>query len=592
MLSVDAAAKLAAEADTLQILPAHLALRQGLLSPSQVDIIETLLRPGDVVPGYEILGLLGKGGMGVVYRARQKSLDRMVALKTVLVSQLSDPSAVQRFEQEAQAVARLMHPHIISAYDFGRHEGRLFFAMELVEGEDVEKLSARVGALDEALTWGLLRQAAAGLAHAAKEGVVHRDIKPANLLLVQPPEGFPLPKGMPLIKIADFGLAFLSAEEGGVERTRLTMASMTMGSPHYMAPEQIDGGDVDLRTDIYALGATAWQMLAGQPPLAGKTISQIMAQKLTGEMEPVHGFNPRVSDASSALVSQMLRRDPQQRPASYEELLWKIDSLGRSDASIYMEETATMPLPEIEPKETHSPEKPTTTPPMHVPGKLPGWLLLLGAGPAGLVLILLAFAIFFTRPPLSVARDLVNSGKTVALFNGENLRGWQNRSGTWLPGKDDEGGRVVIGSEGVTARKLPALSGSAEPPKYYQIEFGFSFQKAEAVEVHFDLENRHSHQYVLRMTRAGSVLGYCKGDHGPVVPGRTTRVPRPFAKPVDDVHSVKLERQPGGWIASVDGVDIGSLPLFHQQPENEFRLRVERGPAWLENFVLEELISK
>ncbi|MFN0016844.1 MAG: serine/threonine-protein kinase [Pirellulaceae bacterium] len=592
MLTTEAAARLAVEADTQQILPAHLALRQGLLSPSQVDIIETLLRPGAAVPGYEILGLLGKGGMGVVYRARQKSLDRVVALKTVLVSQLADPSAVQRFEQEAQAVARLMHPHIIAAYDFGRHEGRLFFAMELVEGEDVEKLAKRVGPLDEVLAWGLIRQAAAGLAHAAKGGVVHRDIKPANLLLVQPPEGFPLPPGMPLIKIADFGLAFLAAEDGGLERTRLTMASTTMGSPHYMAPEQLDGGAVDLRTDIYALGATAWQMLAGQPPLAGKTMSQIMSLKLTGEIEPVRTFNSQVSEASSALVAQMLRRDPRQRPASYEELLRKIDTLGRSDASIYMGETATMPLPGIEQNETRSPEKPTSTPPMHIPRKLPGWLLLVGAGAAGLVLILLAVANFFTRPPLRVARNLVTSGKTVALFNGENLRGWQNRSGTWLPGKDDEGGRVVIGSEGVMARKLPALSGSAEPPKYYQIEFGFSFQKAEAVEVHFDLESSHAHQYVLRMTRAGSVLGYCKGDHAPLVPSRTTRVPRPFAKPVDDVHSVKLERQPGGWIASVDGVDIGSLPLYHQQPENEFRLRVEKGPAWLENFVLEELTTK
>ncbi|HMC09688.1 MAG TPA: hypothetical protein VKH44_00300, partial [Pirellulaceae bacterium] len=110
MLTADVALKLATEADTQKVQPAHLALRQGLLSPSQVDIIETLLRPGDAIPGYEILGLLGKGGMGVVYRARQKSLDRIVALKTVLVSQLTDSTAVQRFEQEAQAVARLMHP--------------------------------------------------------------------------------------------------------------------------------------------------------------------------------------------------------------------------------------------------------------------------------------------------------------------------------------------------------------------------------------------------------------------------------------------------------------------------------------------------
>jgi serine/threonine protein kinase len=590
MLTADLAAKLAAEADTQQIQPAHLALRQGLLSPSQVDIIETLLRPGDAVPGYEILGLLGKGGMGVVYRARQKSLDRIVALKTVLVSQLSDPSAVQRFEQEAQAVARLMHPHIIAAYDFGRHEGRLFFAMELVEGEDVERLVARVGPLDEGLAWGLLRQAAAGLAHAAKGGVVHRDIKPANLLLVQPPEGFPLPAGMPLIKIADFGLAFLSAEEGGTERTRLTMASTTMGSPHYMAPEQLDGGPVDLRTDIYALGATAWQMLAGQPPLANKTLSQIMSTKLTGEIEPVRNFNPRVSEASSALVSQMLRRDPRQRPASYDELLKKIDALGKSDALLHLGETATIPVPERQ--EQKSRASVASAPPEQSLRRLPKWLLPAIAGVAAVVLIVLAIVNFYGRPPVPVARELGSSGKSIALFNGKTFKDWQSHGGAWSPGKDDEGASILTGANGIASRRIPPLSGAAEPPKFYQIEFGFSFQKAEAVEVHFDLANYQEHRCVLRITRAGSVLGYCDGDQGLFAPDKTTFPPQPLAKEVDELHSVKLERQPGGWIASVDGADIGTLPLDHQQPESEFRIRVEKGPAWLENFVLEELAPK
>ena len=591
MLTADVAAKLAADADTQQILPAHLALRQGLLNPSQVDIIETLMRPRDAVPGYAILGLLGKGGMGVVYRARQKSLDRIVALKTVLVSQLADASAVQRFEQEAQAVARLMHPHIIAAYDFGRHEGRLFFAMELVEGEDVEKLAARVGPLDEALAWGLLRQAAAGLAHGAKSGVVHRDIKPANLLLVQPPEGFPLPAGMPLVKIADFGLALLSGDEGGIERTRLTMANTTMGSPHYMAPEQLDGGAVDLRTDIYALGATAWQMLAGQPPLAGKTLSQIMSHKLTAEMGPIREINPHISEASAQLVALMLRRDPRQRPASYEELLKKIDALGKSDAAVHLGETAVIPLLEKQEKVTRS-SKPDASPPKQVPPKMRRWLIPAGAGVGALILILLLAAGIRNRSPPTAKRELRGSGKSIALFNGENLRGWQNLGGAWRPGKDDEGARVLIGADGVIARKLPPLPGAVEPPQFYQIEFGFSFQQAEAVEIHFDLANHQESRAVLRMTRAGSVLGYCDGDRAAFIPGKTTRPPQPFAKEVDELHSVKLERQPGGWIASVDGADVGTLPLYHPQPLSEFRLRVEKGPAWLENFVLEELTGK
>ena len=170
-----------------------------------------------------------------------------------------------RFEQEAQTVARLIHPHIITAFDFGKHAGRLYFAMEYVEGEDAERYVKRLHPLDERQVWMLIRQAASGLAHAAESGIVHRDIKPANMLLVTPPKGFPLPPGVPMVKIADFGLAFLSAEVN--DRTRLTSEQSTLGSPHYMAPEQLNaGGVVDFRADLYSLGASAFHLLAGRAP--------------------------------------------------------------------------------------------------------------------------------------------------------------------------------------------------------------------------------------------------------------------------------------------------------------------------------------
>ena len=589
MLSAETAARLAAEAETQQILPSQLALRQGLLNTSQVDIIETLLRPAEAVPGYEILGLLGKGGMGVVYRARQKSLDRVVALKTVLLSELADPGAAGRFEHEAQAVARLMHPHIIAAYDFGRHQGRLFFAMELVKGEDVEKLVARCGPLDEVLAWGLIRQAAAGLAHAAHGGVVHRDIKPANLLLVQPPEGFPLPAGMPMVKVADFGLALLAAEEGGLERTRLTMANATIGSPHYMAPEQLDGGTVDLRADIYALGATAWQMLAGQPPLHGKTLSQIISQKLTGEIEPVRSANPSTSESSSALVAKMLRRQPHERVASYEELLALIDSLGKRVPTVHTSETAVISLPEQ--RESSGAAARASGQPAASRRTMRGLVPAVGAIALAAGILLVA-GVLLNRPPAEVKRELATSGNSLALFDGRTLGDWQTRSGGWRPGKDDEGGSVLLGEDGVIARKLPALAGAAGPPQFYQVEFGFSFQKAEAVDIHFDLADYQENRALLRMTRYGSVLGYCDGDRGSLVPSGPFRPPQAFAKDVEGRHSVKLERQPTGWIASVDGVEVGSLPLYHQKPEREFRIRVEKGPAWLSDFVLEELVNK
>src|SRR5262249_10994866 len=160
-----------------------------------------------------------------------------VALKMVLVNRLADVGAIRRFEQEAQVVAQLSHPNVVAAYDFGRHEGRVYFAMELVLGEDVQKLVRRQGSLDEWTAWGLGRQAAAGLAHAWQRKIVHRDIKPGNLLLLEPPAGFPLPAGLPLVKIADFGLTQLVASAN--EAPRLTSIGTAVGSPHYMSPEQL-----------------------------------------------------------------------------------------------------------------------------------------------------------------------------------------------------------------------------------------------------------------------------------------------------------------------------------------------------------------
>ena len=146
---------------------------------------------------------------------------------------------------------------------------------ELVTGEDVGKLIHRRGVLDEWTVWGIVHQAAAGLAHAACQGIVHRDIKPANLLLVEPPTGFPLPLGLPMVKIADFGLARLTASTD--ERTRLTLENTAIGTLNYMSPEQLSGEPVDLRTDLFALGASAFQMLTGEPPQSGKTATQIIA---------------------------------------------------------------------------------------------------------------------------------------------------------------------------------------------------------------------------------------------------------------------------------------------------------------------------
>src|SRR5262249_5383853 len=158
----------------------------------------------------------------------------------------------------------------------GRYGGRLFFVMELLEGETVDTIIDQAGRVGEGFVWGIIRQTAAGLGHAAQMGIIHRDIKPANLFLGEAPGGLGPPGGQPMVKITDFGLAFLGHRSQDL--SRLTMAGTTLGTPMYMAPEQIADSEVDCRADIYSLGTTAFHMLTGQVPFAGKTHWEIMAE--------------------------------------------------------------------------------------------------------------------------------------------------------------------------------------------------------------------------------------------------------------------------------------------------------------------------
>ena len=263
--------------------------------------------------------------MGVVFRARQLNLDRVVALKTILVSGLGQTDALLRFEREARVVARLQHPHIVAAYDFGQHGGRLFLAMEYLKGTDVDKWIDAEGPLPETVVWSLARQAVAGLSHAANAGITHRDIKPANMLLVDPPEGSNLPPGIPLLKLADFGLARLGGELGS--DIRLTRQNTAVGSPHYMAPEQLQTGTVDARTDLYALGASVYHMLTGRPPFDLSSLTHIISQKISTGATSLREVAPGVHPETYRLVESLMAMSPENRPSEYAVLIRQIDDL-------------------------------------------------------------------------------------------------------------------------------------------------------------------------------------------------------------------------------------------------------------------------
>ena len=238
------------------VMSSNLAVESGMLDPLEAEIVDAFISPKDLAPGYELLDVLGFGALGVVYRARQPHLQRDVAIKAIMQSRLSQQNVVARFQQEAAAIGRLQHPNIVSAYDSGSHHNRLYLVMELVQGCDLREQLEK-GPLDVKTAMSVVRQTASGLAHAQSQQIIHRDIKPGNLILTDAPAGFDLPEGVPLVKIADFGLAKLNPpSELENQDTQLTLTGAALGTPMYCAPEQLTGDHVDHRADIYALGAT------------------------------------------------------------------------------------------------------------------------------------------------------------------------------------------------------------------------------------------------------------------------------------------------------------------------------------------------
>ncbi|MEM6331638.1 MAG: serine/threonine-protein kinase, partial [Planctomycetota bacterium] len=326
MLSPGGAKELAAQAAASDKPIAELCVSLGRLTAIQADAIDGLVNPASVADGFQVEGLLGHGAIGIVYRALQPSLSRTVALKTIRASRLagkdgSSGKAAARFRQEAVAIAKLAHPNIVTAYDYGARDDRLFLAMEMVDGVDLESLISTAGRLDESTAWRLAQQVAAALAHAHELGVVHRDIKPANLLLTEAPAGYPLPPGVPLVKVTDFGLARLMGAVGDEHTTRLTLDGATMGTPHYMAPEQVEDADVGFQADIYALGATVFHLISGKPPFAGRTVMKVFAAKMGGEEADLDSLPEDISQAGRELLASMLAYRPADRPASYGALL-------------------------------------------------------------------------------------------------------------------------------------------------------------------------------------------------------------------------------------------------------------------------------
>jgi eukaryotic-like serine/threonine-protein kinase len=290
------------------------------------------LAAGERIGRYEILAPIGAGGMGEVYRARDPHLERSVAIKILTASRGATGPQLERFHREARAVARITHPHICTVHDVGQLDGVPFLVMELLEGETLaERLERGPLSVDRALAFA--RQIAAALDAAHKRGVVHRDLKPSNVMLTGGG-----------VKLLDFGLAKLwdieneEAPQRSTQTLELTERGTVLGTIPYMAPEQVEGRQTDARTDIFALGVTLYEMVAGHPPFEGRSRASLMAAILTADPQPLPSARSDVPAGVDRVVRRCLAKDPNERWQSAADLaaalLWSGDDGASAQAAV------------------------------------------------------------------------------------------------------------------------------------------------------------------------------------------------------------------------------------------------------------------
>ena len=295
---------------------------------STEDLLDQML--GD----FRILRRLGRGGMAEVYLAEQMQLKRNVAVKVLHKDRVKDAGYLKRFKTEAMAAGSLSHPNIIQVITIGEQDGTHYIAQEYVAGMNLREFLARKGPPELALCVRIVRQVVAALHAAHAAGIVHRDIKPENIMLTRKGE----------VKVADFGLAQLT--QGG-ERVNLTQDGVTMGTPLYMSPEQVNGSKLDLRTDIYSLGVTCYHMLSGNPPFRGETAIAVAVQHLKHEPESLEKIRGDLPPLLCRIVHKMMSKDPEKRYQSAQAILKDLKRV-TGDAEAREEHPASEPELKVE----------------------------------------------------------------------------------------------------------------------------------------------------------------------------------------------------------------------------------------------------
>jgi len=306
------------------------------------------------IPGYQIIERLGKGSMGLVFKAKQTSVDRIVAVKVLLDSLALNKEFIKRFEREAKIAAKLSHNNIVNAIDAGEVEGHHYFVMEYVEGATIKDELDKNKVFDEKVAIRIVLAVAEAMKHAHERGLIHRDIKPENVMLTKDGN----------VKLADLGLARPTADENWA----MSEAGMAIGTPYYISPEQVRGQvDVDIRGDVYSLGATLYHMVTGRVPFPGATPQEVMRKHVDKNvhLEPVDHLNTRLSSGVGVVVETMMARNRDNRYRNPDDLILdlkcllqgetpmiaggKSDSLaGLAEGDVSDDETGGSPVAEAE----------------------------------------------------------------------------------------------------------------------------------------------------------------------------------------------------------------------------------------------------
>jgi eukaryotic-like serine/threonine-protein kinase len=273
------------------------------------------------ISGYQVISKIGKGSMGVVYKAKQMSVDRVVAIKILLDTLAQNKEFIKRFEREAKIAAKLAHNNVVNAIDAGEVDGHYYFVMEYVEGVTIKDVLEKNKVFEEKESLRIVLAVADALKHAHGRGLIHRDVKPENVILTRGGD----------VKLADLGLARLTDDE----KWGLAEAGMAIGTPYYISPEQVRGQtDIDIRADIYSLGATLYHMVTGRVPYGGETPADVMRKHVDPKVAlvPPDHLNMSLSGGLGMVIETMMAKNREQRYQSPDDLILDLKCLQRGDS--------------------------------------------------------------------------------------------------------------------------------------------------------------------------------------------------------------------------------------------------------------------